>query len=129
MECVIIQKRNPISLETSLLLPQGNEPDPVFFLVRIFCINLVVICRKESHYTFQMGFPSSGVSQRRRVCSVIAACAIRSLLASRRDRGRSGPWLWPICVPKTVTLRRTKAFLITGTRLIKLRLFLTIPFR
>lgn len=57
MECVIIQKRNPISLETSLLLPQGNEPDPVFFLVRIFCINLVMIRRKESHYNISDGFP------------------------------------------------------------------------
>lgn len=45
MECVIIQKRNLITLEISPLLPQGTKPDPVFVLVCIFCINLVMIWR------------------------------------------------------------------------------------
>lgn len=47
MGCVIIPKWNLISLEISPLLPQGNEPDPVFSLVYIFCINLVMIKKKK----------------------------------------------------------------------------------
>lgn len=117
MECVIIQKQNLISLEISLPLPQGNEPDPGFFLVCIFCINLVMICRKESQYTFQMGFKSSGVSHRARVCFAILHGTSGSLLASRCARRPSGPWLWPIYVPETVALCGTEAFLITGAEL------------
>lgn len=44
MRCIITQKWNLISPEISPLLPQGNEPEPVTFLLCVFCINLVVIC-------------------------------------------------------------------------------------
>lgn len=123
MECVIIQKRNLISLELSLPLPQRNEPDPGFFLVCIFCINLVMICRKESQYIFQMGFTSSGVSGRERVCSAILRGAFGSLLARESVRAPSGPWLWPVCVPETVVFCGTEAFLITGAELRRLTFF------
>lgn len=123
MECVIIQKRNSISPEISLLLPQGNEPDPVFFLVCIFRINLVMICRKESQYIFQMGFASSGVSPRERVCSDILHGASRYLLGKQKCSRAQWPGLWPFCMPETVALWRTKAFLITGAELIKMTFF------
>lgn len=101
MECVIIQKRNLITLEISPLLPQGTKPDPVFVLVCIFCINLVMIWRgkkKKGSWNTRMSFPFSGIPTLGKISSVWS-CGVMAPSKQRCQRHNG-----PTSTPETVAL-------------------------